>query len=262
MDYYNILGVEKTASEADIKKAYRRLASKLHPDKGGNNEDFQRLQEAYATLSDPNKRAAYDQPAPAFSFNFGGQGPQFGQGGIDIEQMFNMFRGGPERRQPQVQRIAMEVSLEDAARGGNRLVTISAPSGNFNAEINVPKGVIHGEHVRYPGVAPQGQDLVVTFRVSGHPVFERDGLDIRTVRDLDFWDLILGTKIDIVDLQGRNLTLTVPPKFRPGAQLRAKGHGMERSGHETGSLYVRINAKIPDNIPDSLLEEIKKAKEH
>lgn len=262
VEYYSILGVEKTASEADIKKAYRKLASKLHPDKGGSKEEFQKLQEAYSVLGDPAKRAEYDQPRPQFNFNVGGQGSPFGQGGIDIEQMFNMFRGGPERRQPQPQRIAIELSLEDAARGGKRLITVSAPSGNFNAELDVPKGVLHGEHVRYPGLAPHNQDLVVTFRVNGHPVFERDGLDVRTTRDLDFWDLILGTTIDITDLQGRNLSLTVPPKFRPGAQLRAKGHGIERNGHETGSLYVKVNAKVPDNIPDSLLEEIKKAKGH
>lgn len=260
VDYYKVLGVDRNATEADIKKAYRKLASKHHPDKGGDNAKFQEIQAAYAVLSDPAKRAEYDNPRPQFNFNVGGQGNPFGAGGIDIEQMFNMFRGGPERRAPQVQRITIQLTLEDVARGGKRLLNVSAANGNFNAEIDVPKGVIHGEHIRYPGVAPQNQVLVVTFQVLPHNVYDRDGLDIRTNRDLDFWDLILGTTIDVVDLQGRNLTLTVPAKFKPGAQLRAKGHGIERNGHETGSLYVRINAKVPDNIPDSLLEEIKKAK--
>lgn len=260
VDYYKVLGVARDATEADIKKAYRKLASKHHPDKGGDNAKFQEIQAAYATLSDSTKRAEYDNPRPQFNFNVGGQGNPFGASGIDIEQMFNMFRGGPERRAPQVQRIAIQVTLEDVARGGKRLLNISAPSGNFNAEIEIPRGVIHGEHIRYPGVAPQNQDLVVTFQVLPHNTYERDGLDIRTTVDLDFWDLILGTTIDVTDLEGNNLTLTVPPKFKPGAQLRAKERGIERNGHGTGHLFVRVNAKVPDDIPESLLEEIKKAK--
>lgn len=261
-DHYKTLGVEKTATESEIKKAYRKLASKNHPDKGGDNAKFQEIQAAYSVLSDPEKRAAYDRPQPQFSFNTGGGGSPFGgtHGGIDIEQMFNMFRGGPERRQPQSQRISVSLSLEDAANGGKRLITINSGSGNFNAEISIPKGVMNGEHVRYPGVAPHGQDLIVTYHVLPHNRFERDGLDIRTNCDLDFWDLILGTKIDVTDLQGRNLSLTVPPNFKPGAQLRAKGHGMERNGHETGSLFIKINAICPKDIPESLLNEIKKTK--
>jgi molecular chaperone DnaJ len=124
-------------------------------------------------------------------------------------------------------------------------------------EIRIPPGINDNENVRYPGLAPGGHDLIVNYRVHGHPMWQRDGQDLYTERGLDFWQLIMGTTMEITDLHGSTLSLAVPPRSRPGTMLRARGRGIQREGHSPGDLFVRLRAEMPQNIPDEILDILK-----
>jgi curved DNA-binding protein len=251
-DYYVILGVDKQATDSEIKKAYRKLAGQHHPDRGGDADKFKQVQEAYDVLSDPAKRALYDNPQPQFNFNHSG-------GGFDFDTIFEMFgqRMDP-RQQMRNSRIQLWISLEDVARGGPKLVTLNTPSGAMPVEIDIPQGIHDGEAVRYPKMLPTGTDLVVEFRINSHKEWQRQGLDLWCEKPLNFWQLIVGTEIPVKDLLGRSVNLKVPPKTKPGSSLRLKGRGLQRSGHNPGDIFVRIRATMPDNIPEEIIEVLRK----
>lgn len=251
-DYYQTLGVDRSASADEIKRAYRKLASKHHPDRGGDANEFKQVQEAYDVLSDTNKRAEYDNPQAQFAF-------RQGTGNFDFDTIFEMFgqRMDP-RQQMRNSRISLWLSLEDAVRGGKKLITINSAHQVSPVEITIPAGIHDGENVRYPNLAPGGMDLVVNYRVHGHPVWQRDGLDLLCERELDFWQLILGTEIVVRSILGKELSLKIPPKTKPGSMLRLKAQGIERPGHNTGDVFIKIKAVMPNNISDEMVEFLSK----
>jgi len=256
-NYYDVLGVGRNASPDEIKKSYRRLASQHHPDKGGDKNKFQEIQEAYATLSDAQKKQEYDNPGIRINVNgspFGGSGSPF-----DFDTIFEMFgtRMNP-RQQTRQQRMSLWIGLEDAAIGGQRLLSINTGAGISNIEINIPQGVQDNENVRYPGLAPGGQDLVVNFRVQPHPVWHRNGLDLFIQKDLDFWQLITGCELMITNLLGRTISLTVPPRTKPNTVFRIKSHGLERRDHNPGDLMVKVQAVLPTDIPQEIVDILSK----
>lgn len=256
-DYYQILGVARGSSEDDIKKAYRRLASQHHPDKGGDKERFQEVQEAYATLSDPQRRAEYDNPAQRININMGGM-----HGGMDINDILNMFGMNFQRHQAQA-RISLWITLEDVARGGPRTVAVQVGSKVNNIQIDVPVGINDGDTIRYPRLSPDGQDLIITYRIKPHAKWQRNDRDIVTEATVDIWDLILGTELPVTDLLGTTLVMTVPPKTQPGGMLRARGRGIPtsnvpgRAGGPPGDLLVRLQARVPTEISQELLSAIR-----
>ena len=256
-DHYRTLGVERSASAEDIKRAYRKLASKHHPDKGGDTTQFQEIEEAYRVLSDPVQREQYDNPGVKININGGGfQGTPF-----DFDTIFEMFGTRMHSRHQQAQRnqrVSIWIGMEDVAAGGKKIMSLTTHQGAVNLEINVPQGVQDNENVRYPGLAPGGHDLVVNFRIRPHPQWHRDDLNLYTERSLDFWQLILGTDLVLKDIQGREIALTVPPRTRPGTMLRARGRGLARQGHNTGDLMVRIQAVMPEDIPEEIVEVLRK----
>lgn len=257
-DYYTTLGVERTASADDIKRAYRRLASQHHPDKGGDTVRFQEIQEAYATLSDPGKRQQYDNPRP----QFGGM-PE----GFDFDSVFNMFGFDPRRNQrPTSTRASIWISLADAMTGGPRTVSIQTPTSTTNIEINIPRGVHDNDNIRYPNLV-NGQDLIIAYRIKPEPGWHLDGVNLLTDRPVDIWDLVLGTSLKIRDPVGNELEVTVPAETQPGSLLRARGKGFparslpgEHVAQAPGDLLIRLHARINTPVDPAIVEAVRKSK--
>ncbi len=255
-DYYQTLGVQRNATDDEIKRAYRKAAMKHHPDRGGDQVKFQEIQTAYATLSDPQKRQQYDNPHVHINVN----GRPFQGAPFDFDSIFEMFgaRMHPRQHQQRNQRISIWISLDAAVIGGPRTVSVATPQGNSTLEITIPPGIQDNENVRYPGLAPGGQDLIVNYRVQPHSVWVRNGQDLYCEKPVDFWSLILGTTLTLTDIQGRDLALTVPPRCKPGTILRAKGRGVIREGHNPGDLLVRLQAQMPENISQDIIDVLQK----
>jgi curved DNA-binding protein len=256
-DHYSTLGVSKSATPDEIKKAYRKLASVHHPDKGGDTARFQEIEEAYRVLSDPAQRGAYDNPHPDMGgFSFRQQGGQ----PFDFDNIFNMFGtqfNQHQHRRPAQARMSLWIQLSDVASGGKRTVSVGSQSGSQIVEIEVPLGVEDGASVMYPGLAPGGVDLVVTFRIHPNPKWQRDGFNLYTDQKVLVWTMILGGEITVKDILNRELNVTVPPMTQPGQVLRCRGRGLPDRSQNPGDLMIRLQAEIPQNIPPDLLALIR-----
>lgn len=251
-DHYQTLGVAKTATADEIKRAYRRLASQHHPDKGGDTAEFQRIEEAYRVLSDPAQRQRYDSPQP----NFGGFSFQQGQNLHDI--FGQMFGQGSPFAQPRRSHIRMTIgiSLIDVMRGGTRTVQLGTAQGSNTVEIAIPRGIDDGDNVQYGGIGPGGSDLVVQFRVNAERNWRREGLNLHTETRVSIWRLIQGGEITVVTLLGNQLTVTVPPMTQPNTVMRLRQHGIQDRNGQQGDLMVRLTAEIPRDIHPEVMAAI------
>ena len=251
-DYYSTLGVARTASADEIKKAYRKLASQHHPDKGGDTRKFQEIQAAYETLGDEQKRAGYNNPQPQQPF---GGGPQFNQT-FNFNEIFNMF--GAKFQQPQRghARMTLWINIKDVASPGSRTVTMGTQTGTHNIEINIPQGIQDGDNVQFAGLAPGGQDLVITFRIHPDLTWQRNANNVTTEHTASVWKLIGGGTMTMLDIRGNRIELSIPPRTQPGSLLRARGRGLPDRNGNIGDMLVRIQAEIPVKIPEELLAAI------
>jgi curved DNA-binding protein len=246
---YQTLGVNQTATPDEIKRAYRKLASQHHPDKGGDKSKFQEIQSAYDTLSNPQKRAGYDSPQNPFG-NMNGQG-------FDFDSIFNAF--GTRFNQPRQHQRAMMtlwITLPDVARGGPKTISVGTHQGTMTVEIEIPPGINDGDSVQYPGIGPGGMDLVITFRIHPNPRWERQGPNLIMDHPVDIWELITGTEITVQDILGTTLSLAVPARTQPGTTFRLRDRGLSQRSGSTGDLLVRVQARIPDNIPQPIIDAI------
>lgn len=253
-DYYSILGVDRQATADEIKRAYRKQAAQHHPDKGGDTEQFQQVQEAYSILGDATARAKYDQPQPTFNFQAGAD--------ININDIFDVFnqRFNQNRQARRTQlRLTLWLTINDVFSGGRRPVSIGTPHGNIVAEIEIPPGIEDGETLQYSNIGPNGSDVIVTFRHHANPAFKIDGANVTTEIDVSVWACITGKQITVRGILGDSLMLTLPQRTQPGTMLRMRGQGLPiRHGIGTrGDLIVKIRAKLPDQISPELLEMIK-----
>jgi DnaJ-class molecular chaperone len=253
-DYYNILGVEKTATADEIKKAYRKLASQHHPDKGGDTKKFQEIQEAYENLIDPNKRSMHDNPRPEFG--------DFNVNFNNLDDFFNIFRQagfnpGHHPRRNHV-RMSLVVSLRDVARGTTKSVNLSTSNGTNVVGIEVPPGINDGDNVQYAGIAPGNIDLVVHYRIQPDPKWHRQALNLYTEHTVSVWDLIVGSEIVVQNIFDQNLSITIPPKTQPGTLMKLRGQGLRDQRGVTGEMLVKLIPKIPTDINPELIEAIKK----
>lgn len=257
-DYYQILGVNKDASDAELKKAYRTLAMQHHPDRGGDAEQFQKLNDAYSTLSDPQKRAEYDNPQQhAFNganFNFddlAGFEQFFGQGGNPFENIFGFRRRPPSNRDVHLQ---TSITLEDAFSGNEIIASVTLPSGREQSiNIKIPPGIHEGTTLKLSGMGddslptlPRG-DILLTVHIQNHNAFRRQGDDLIYGVEIDCIAAMLGTTIAIKNIDGRNLETNIPAGVQPGALLSLNGCGMPNfnDSNRRGRLLLRINISIP-----------------
>lgn len=250
-DHYQTLGVDRTATDEDIKRAYRRLASQHHPDRGGDTARFQEIQQAYAVLSDPAQRQQYDNPG--IRINLGGGQPNF-----NFDTIFDIFGARFQEQQRQrLTRMQLWITLRDSAQGGRRAVSVATPQGQANIELEIPQGVDEGDSVRYQNLAPGGGDLVVQFRIRPEPGWHRQDDTVTQDITVPIWDLILGADVTVRTLRDTDIVVTIPPRTQPGTALRIRGHGLARRGVSgQGDMLVRVHAQIPSHISDALIDLI------
>ena len=279
-DYYEILGVDRSVSESDLKKAFKRLAIKYHPDKNPGNkeaeEKFKEAAEAYEVLSDQAKRQTYDQ------FGHRGVNSNFGQSGfqnVDINDIFNnifgdeifgdifgdIFGRAGTRRPPRGRNIQMayEMTLEEAVFGKD--VEIRLPNSNKKVSVNIPAGVDTGNKIRLSGEGEPSQyggengDLFIVVQVSKHELLEREGNHLYCEVPIRVDQAILGSEIEIPTLTKKAL-LKIPPETQTGKifKLRDMGAGSLR-GKTTGDLFVRVVVETPSKLSPKQKKSIQAA---
>lgn len=258
-DHYRTLGVDRSAAPDEIKRAYRKLASQHHPDKGGDTQKFQEIEEAYRVLGDPDSRAQYDNPMPGNQFNFTGNGP------FDFQSIFDVFgaKFNMHQQRPRYARMSLWISLQDVITGGPRQVAVGTQQGTQTVEIDIPRGIDDGATIQYQGIAPGGGDLVVTYRIHPDSRWQRQGPNLYTELTVTMWDLILGSELPVQDVMGTQLILTIPPRTQPGTMLRLRGRGLPvRGSTNTGDAFFRVGARLPDNISSNLTDAIRQERGH
>lgn len=267
MNYYSILGIDKSASQEDIKKAYRRLASQHHPDKGGDTSMFQKIEEAYRILSDPQKKQEYDNPAPQFnSFNFNFGPDIFGMHGMDndiFSHIFGQRAGNPfahQRNHKQLFRTQVSITLEDAYFGKTQLLKIQTPTDQKVINIDIPKGVSENSQLKYDNILDNAV-LIVEFRIQPNLKFERRQHDLYCNQPISVLDLITGTVIKVKTISGKEFDVTVPPKTQPHMQLKVPGQGMPiQNTGQYGDQIICLKPFIPDMIDNEITQSILRSK--
>jgi curved DNA-binding protein len=277
-DYYKILGIERGADEAEIKKAYRKLAAKYHPDKPtGDESKFKEISEAYEVLSDKEKRQMYDQfgsgyqhgqgfqPPPGFEQMFGGGGNFSdlfeslfrGQGGFGGQGFGSQGFGGRARpRKGEDQLVKILVSLEDAVNGNERTLNLTIPQADRTGrvvnqtkqiKVKIPAGVKQGQKIRLSGQGQDGMnggpkgDLYLEIDLQSHPLYRVEGEDVILDLPLTPWEAALGTKVEVPTLKGK-VNLTIAPGAQSGKKMRLKGRGL---GKVPGDQYVVVQIHNP-----------------
>ena len=255
-DHYQILGVAKNATPDELKKAYRRLASIHHPDKGGDTAEFQKIQVAYDILSDPQKRQQYDNPMPQGNpFGSHPGGFHFNMNGFNMDDLFGqMFK--QHQHNNNVFRTTFWISLEQVYKGGEEVLKLQTPSGMHMVRVNIPKGIMDGGQVRYEKVI-ESNDLIVEYRIHNHLKYERKMNDLYCNHSISVLDLIVGSSFEFTTISGKTLEVSVPPKTQPFMHLKLAGHGMPIHGTNAyGDQIILLKSFIPDIIDSSITDSI------
>jgi len=264
MDYYSTLGLRRGASEDEIKKAYRGMAMKFHPDRGGDEKKFKEIEEAYRFLSDPEKKNIIDmggdpnaQPG-AGPQGFHSQGPfEFHFGSHPgMEDIFTHFGFGFQNRRPMRNKsynVNIRIRLEDVLNGKDVDAEITL-SNNKKKLINIkiPPGIENGQNIRYQGMGDDSLkdvsagDLIVNIFVDNHPRFVREGDQLIFHHNITVWDAILGANLKIETLDNRSIDVIIPPGTQPETILSCKGEGLPNvRTKRRGNLLIRISVTIP-----------------
>jgi len=264
-DYYKTLGVEKNASQDEIKKAFHKLAHQYHPDKQtGDEAKFKEVNEAYQTLSDAKKRAQYDQFGSAGPQGFGGgqgfggfdfsgfqnaNGMHFDMGDLDLGDIFNMFTGGQRVRRGRDYRTTVVLDFKDAVFG--KTVKVQLPNESKDVEISIPAGIHNGEQLRLRGYGEKIKDgqagnLYVDVHVRPHKTIFRDGVNLITRLEVKLSDALLGASYDVETLDG-TVSVKVPAGLQMGEILRIRDKGIPR-GNRRGDFLIQTVIKVPKKL--------------
>ncbi len=277
MSHYDTLKITETASQDDIKKAYRRLASKHHPDKGGSKDDFQRIEEAYRVLSNPERREQYDMERRGFGGGTRFHWNQDTNGMPDLDDVFAQFGfqtrspfGNQRHQHPRRNkdlRITIELPLKDTLSPQTKTVSIRTNKGSEMVNINIPRGVDNDTVIKYPGLGDDlfaslsRGDLLVHFQIVPDSRFQRQGNDLVTLVEIDCFDAILGGEAEVESIDGTKFLISIPQGCQPGTKLRIKGQGLYRvNAPERGNLLIEISVKIPTTLTDEQIKLIKTIK--
>jgi curved DNA-binding protein len=265
MDYYKVLGLSLGASEEEVKKAYRKLASKHHPDKGGDTAKFQEIQAAYEAITSgkADKHSSYQ------FHDFGSNGFQ------DLHEMFNMGRRAGGRNwtfnsgweedisNPDVN-ISIPCTLEEAHTGFTKTVEFTLPEGaEKRIDVTFPPGSNKEIKIRYTGdggrLMPQKPpgDLYVKLNIQPHNIWAVDRANLYATIRVNAWQAMFGTTVEITDISGTTIEVAVPSGSQPGSQLRLKGRGLNiRGSTERGNAFLTIEVVIPKLDPEDRTKTI------
>lgn len=283
VDYYQVLGINKNATEKDTKNAYRKLARKFHPDVNPNDKDaqkkFQEINEANEVLSDPEKRKKYDQYGKdwkhADQFEAAGQSRQQGQrttggqtysgnfGKDDFSDFFGSMFGGSGRQSRQANykgqdfNAELRLSLRDVYTSQKQTLTVNGK----NIRITIPAGIENGQTIKIKGHGSAGfnggpnGDLYITFSIANDPEFKRVGNDLYKNVEIDLYTAVLGKEIIVNTLSGK-VKLNVKPETQNGIKVKLKGKGFPLYKNETqfGDLYITYTVEIPTNLSEKQKE--------
>jgi curved DNA-binding protein len=281
IDYYNILEIQNSASEADIKAAYRKLARKYHPDLNPNDENakkkFQQINEANEVLSDPEKRKKYDKYGKdwkhADEFEKANQqqsqsrgssgGQQTNRGGYedfsgDFSEFFESMHGSGARTKQTKFRgrdlnAELHLNLMDVYKTQQQTLTVNGK----NIRLTIPAGVENGQVIKITGHGTSGVnggpngDLYITFTIANHPKFKREGSNLYATVDLDLYTALLGGDLQVDTLDGK-VKLKVAPETQSNTKVKLKGKGFPvyKKEGEFGDFYITYNVKLPTNLTE------------
>jgi len=289
-DFYEVLGVPRTADRDEIQRAYRTLARRYHPDVNKDpqaEERFKEINEAFSVLSDPEQRARYDRfgedfrkvpedweervaagagaAGSGFRWTTGG-GPRvrystagFGDEGVDVEDLFgSLFSGAGRVRVPGAdQEAELPLTVEEAYRGGRRTVTLAGPAGQRRYQVDVPPGTTDGQRIRLAGEGGRGSgddapagDLYLRVRIQPHPEFRLDGRDVHVRLPVTPWEAALGATVPVPTPSGTTAKVTVPAGSSSGRRLRLRGEGMPDPRGANGDLYADLRIMVPPRLSD------------
>ena len=290
IDYYKILGLSKSATEEEIKKAYRKLARKYHPDVNPNDKEahkkFQEINEANEVLSDPEKRKKYDKYGKDWqhgeaqeqarrsyqqqSYDFGGG--QFSSGNFDEGRFSDFFAsmfgtgGGQSRSKRRGQDLSatLQLNLTDVFKAHKRTITLNGK----NIRISVPAGIENGQVLKLKGYGEPGAnagpngDLFVTFSIINNTAFKKMGNDLYLTQEIDLYTAMLGGELTIDTMHGK-IKLKVNPETQNNTKIRVKGKGapLYKTEDQYGDLYVTYTVKLPQNLTEQqkqLFKELSK----
>ncbi len=288
-DYYQVLGLGKDAAPDEIKKAFRKLAVKFHPDKNPGSKEaedkFKEINEAYAVLSDPEKKAQFDRfGSTGFHQRYSQEdifrgfdvGDMFKDMGYGTEDIFSRIFGGgfhqrrgsrynTGRRPGEDFTMELQISFRDAFSGGEKRVAFKRNDKREDIVVKIPAGVDTGAKLRIQGKGGEGMhggepgDIYLVIQVAGDPLYTREGDDIVVGKQIRFTEAALGTSLDVQTLDGTK-RIKVPAGIQPGTRIRLRGLGfphMGKSGH--GDFYVRIGVSVPEQLTAAqraLLQEL------
>lgn len=277
IDYYKILEIPKTATESDIKKAYRKLARKYHPDLNPNNKEaekkFKEINEANEVLSDPEKRKKYDEfgkdwkHADEFkkakqqqqAYNKANPQQDFSQFSGDFSDFFESMYGNSGGRSRQTKfrgqdlSAELQLNLKDVYKSQQQTLTINGK----NIRLTFPAGIENGQVIKISGHGANGVnggpngDLYITFSIKNDTKFKREGSNLYTTADLDLYTALLGGNVLIDTFDGK-VKLKVAPETQPGTKVKLKGKGFPvyKKENQFGDLYVTYQVKLPTNLSD------------
>lgn len=253
-DYYNILGVDKNANAEELKSAYKKASMKHHPDRGGSEEEFKKINEAYTTLKDPQKRHEYDNPG---QFQFNSSGFNFTNEGMpdNMADLFASMFGRPGgMHKPRTKgtdiRLQMPMTLEEIASGINKTISVNIAGKEEVLNITIPVGMQNGQQVRYKGKGNPGPvergDLYIVVKQLPHNTFERNNNDIYSMQEISVWQAMIGAEYSLETVNNKKIKYKVNPGSQPETRIKLANQGINGGHH-----YVILRVSIPKDLTES-----------